>query len=112
MLYEMVFLEGLTEEEMYGDKAWWYILQRHIIIFATDEESFKGLLKLIGEDNPWFARFMEVADYLIDKPRQPVSLWKNVDESFLDLVVKMTNLDPSRRITARAALEHPWFRKD
>jgi serine/threonine protein kinase len=35
-----------------------------------------------------------------------------VEPEFRDLIVKMTNLDPTMRITARQALEHPWFKED
>jgi serine/threonine protein kinase len=28
---------------------------------------------------------------------------------FMDLVSKMTHLNPREHITAREALEHPWF---
>lgn len=31
--------------------------------------------------------------------------------SFLDLLQKIFIYDPAKRITARQALEHPWFRE-
>jgi serine/threonine protein kinase len=44
-----------------------------------------------------------------DFPRAPFSLWKDIDPEFKDLVGKMTNIDPERRITAHEALSHRWF---
>lgn len=34
---------------------------------------------------------------------------KNFDERALDLLIQMTHLEPSRRISAQAALRHPYF---
>ena len=43
-------------------------------------------------------------------PYKPFSKWPDiVDPSFRDLVLRLTNLDPVKRITAREALEHPWL---
>ncbi|KAL8354447.1 hypothetical protein RB601_004035 [Gaeumannomyces tritici] len=46
----------------------------------------------------------------------PISQWKVVapptpymEPQFVDLVSRMTCMTPSRRITAREALQHPWF---
>jgi len=46
-------------------------------------------------------------DYI---PYKSFSDWPDVnDAAFKDLIQGMTNLDPAKRITARQALEHPWF---
>ncbi|KAK4246834.1 kinase-like protein [Corynascus novoguineensis] len=92
MLNDMIF--RVSDEGLGGDDAWWHILRRHISYFG-DEDCFKGLLQHIGEDN---------------RPRKPFAMWHYVDAELRDLVMKMTNLDPARRIIAREALEHPWFR--
>jgi serine/threonine protein kinase len=42
-------------------------------------------------------------------PRAPFALWEGIDPAFKDLVGKMTNIDPKRRITAHEALSHQWF---
>jgi serine/threonine protein kinase len=58
-----------------------------------------------------FERLVDLAgDFNSEKPRKPFSLWHYVGVDFKDLVTKKTNLDPAKRITAREALEHPWFR--
>jgi serine/threonine protein kinase len=43
---------------------------------------------------------------LIDYPRD---LWQTVSSEAQDLVQKLTARKPSERLTAEAALEHPWF---
>ena len=110
MVNRMVFYSGLTDEQVNGDDAWWHILRRHISLFGTDTESLQGLVRHVGEDSLWFDRFADLASSFSDKePRTPFAGWMYLDESFRDLVGKMTNLDPARRITAQEALAHPWF---
>lgn len=109
MLNDMIFL--VSKEEPNSEDAWRYILRRHVSFFA-DEDGFRGLLCHVGEDNPFFERLITVAgDFDSRNPRKPFVLWHYVDADFRDLVSKMTNLDPAKRITAREALEHPWFTK-
>ncbi|KFY50734.1 hypothetical protein V496_09209 [Pseudogymnoascus sp. VKM F-4515 (FW-2607)] len=50
-----------------------------------------------------------IPEFTTTDPRKPFSMWEEVDEEFRDVVTKMTSLDPARRITAKEALEHPWF---
>ncbi|EER39169.1 conserved hypothetical protein [Histoplasma capsulatum H143] len=107
MLNEMVF--RVSDCELYASDSWRYVLQRHISYFA-DEQGLIGLLKHIGEDNPFHGRLIALAgDFNSGNPRMPFEAWEPVDPEFRDLVGKMTNLDPTRRITARQALEHSWF---
>ena len=107
MLNKMVF--RVNNEEAADPDSWKYILPRHISHFAT-EEGLKGLLRWIGEDNLFFRRLVELAGtFGPDKPREPFEKWHWVDGSFRDLVGQITDLDPARRITAKTALEHPWF---
>ncbi|KAK4042852.1 kinase-like domain-containing protein [Parachaetomium inaequale] len=98
-----------SDEELDGDMAWWHILRLHISYFA-DEEGFRGLLKHVGQENPFFDRLIALAgDFDAEKLRKPFALWHYVDAGFRDLVGKMANLDPKKRITATEALQHPWF---
>ena len=109
MLNDMIF--QVCDEELNGSDAWWHILRRHISYFG-DEDGFKGLLRHIGDDNPFFERLIALAgDFDAERPRKPFALWHYVDVEFRDLILKMTNLDPARRITAREALKHSWFRQ-
>jgi serine/threonine protein kinase len=107
MLNDMIFYAG--DKELARDDAWWHVLRRHISFFA-DEEGFGGLLEHIGNDNPFFERLIALTGDFDDKnPRSPFIFWHYVDDKFRDLVAKMTNLNPVNRITAKEALEHPWF---
>ncbi|OHF04517.1 calcium/calmodulin dependent protein kinase [Colletotrichum orchidophilum] len=107
MLNDMIF--HVSPDELSDENVWRHILRRHISYFA-DETGFKGLLQHIGDDNPFFQRLIDLAgDFDADKPRKPFAMWHYVDVEFRDLIAKMTNLDPARRITAHGALEHPWF---
>ncbi|CEL05752.1 hypothetical protein ASPCAL06867 [Aspergillus calidoustus] len=109
MLNEMVF--RVLDNQLHASDTWRYVLQRHLSYFA-DEEGLAGLLKHIGEDNPFHERLIELAsDFTSENPRQPFGSWTYGESEFRDLVGKMTNLDPTRRITARQALEHPWFKQ-
>lgn len=109
MLNKMVF--RARDEELAAKDAWRHVLRRHISYFA-DMDGFGGLLSHIGEDNPFFNRLIDLTtDFDASKPRSPFALWHYVDEELRDLIGKMTNFDPARRITAHEALEHPWFSK-
>lgn len=68
------------------------------------------MLGHIGRENPFFDCLHGLAGEFGDaNPRRPLSMRRGLDTKFQDLIVKMTNLDPKRRITAREALQHPWF---
>lgn len=107
MLDDMVL--RASDDELGGDMAWWHVLRRHISYFR-DEEGFRGLLNHLGEENPFYERLIALAgDFDAERPRKPFQHWHYVDEGLRDLVGRMTNLDPKRRISAREALQHPWF---
>ncbi|KAH9885135.1 protein kinase-like domain-containing protein [Xylariomycetidae sp. FL2044] len=104
----MVFL--VPNDQLNAEDSWRYIFRRHISFFA-DQEGIDGLMKLIGEEDPFYDRIIEVAGTFStrDDGRTPFELRKDIDPVFQELVVKMTRLDPALRITAREALDHPWF---
>ncbi|KAI3321872.1 kinase-like protein [Xylariaceae sp. AK1471] len=87
------------------------ILSHHLSFFTSDEEDFRSFIAYHGgEDSPFIERIKELCKtFNEEKPRLPFSRWQQVDPQFRDLVCKMTCLDPLRRITARKALQHPWF---
>ncbi|KAH8767488.1 kinase-like domain-containing protein [Diaporthe sp. PMI_573] len=108
----MAFYNGLSDEQVNGTNAWWHILRRHISPFGTDVESFLGLVRHVcGEETGlWFDRLEDLINsFSEEEPRGPFARWMWLDEEFRDLVGKMTNLNPARRITAREALAHRWF---
>ncbi|KAF1955119.1 kinase domain-containing protein [Byssothecium circinans] len=86
-------------------------LQRQVSYFG-DKDGLNGLMKHVGDEEVncevlgmlWEDR---AADY---HPYKPFAEWAEVDdEEFRDVVLRMMNLDPTRRITARQALDHEWF---
>lgn len=86
-------------------------LERQVSYFA-DQDGFDGLLIHIEDDQVgchilpmlWEDR---AADY---HPYRPFKDWRDVeDDGFRNVVLQMMNLDPMKRITARQALDHPWF---
>lgn len=98
-------------EQLDSPDSWRYILRRQISYFG-DVEGLQGLVQHLGYDNPFSSRLVGLLDtFRGEDGRQPLSEWQYGDADFRDLVGKMTNLDPARRITAREALEHPWFGK-
>lgn len=87
-------------------------LQRQVS-YLGNRDGINGLMKHVGDVEAnlevlsllWDDRY---ADYL---PYRHFSGWSEVqDGAFRELVLRMMNLDPARRITAREALEHPWFK--
>ncbi|KPI44380.1 MAP kinase kinase kinase mkh1 [Cyphellophora attinorum] len=88
------------------------ILHRHLSYFAADTKDFEGFAASYGgDDNPCVLRFKQLLCYFNEiQPRYPFVGWQQVDAQFRDLVCRMTYMDPSRRITAREALGHPWLK--
>ncbi|KZF25497.1 kinase-like protein [Xylona heveae TC161] len=109
MFYKMVF--RVSNDQLHAQESWRYILRRHISYFA-DNDGLNGLLDHIGEENPFHKRLIELAgDFSPQDPRQPFEYWHFVDPDLRNLVGKMTSLDPTKRISAREALQHRWFSK-
>ncbi|KAL2839534.1 kinase-like domain-containing protein [Aspergillus pseudodeflectus] len=85
------------------------ILERQISYFA-DRKGLEGFMKYIGKEHPLSPMIELTWDGFHEgNPRKPFSKWENVHEDFRSLILAMTNFDPSKRITARQALEHKWF---
>lgn len=84
------------------------VLERQLSYFS-DLEGADGLIRYLG-DSPW-AQFiaMVASDFNENNPRRPFGMWQGVDPEFKDLVVRMMNVDPTRRLTAKEALAHKWF---
>lgn len=87
------------------------IIVKRLLSYFGDRDGLVGFLGHLNDDS---ARWRDlvlavIEEFTPDNPRHPFFLWHNVDETFRDLIVKMTSLDPVRRITAKDALKHPWF---
>ena len=107
MTKQVIF--AVTDEELKeGEDKLVLVLERQLSYFS-DLESLGGLLQYIG-DSPWAQIFIVVAEgFNKEFPRAPFALWRGIDPGFKDLVAKMTNIDPQRRVTAHEALSHRWF---
>ncbi|KAI9688239.1 MAG: hypothetical protein M1822_001745 [Bathelium mastoideum] len=87
-------------------------LQRQISYFG-DKDGINGLLTHVGDDEISFQLLSNAYDGKDDEDHgsKHFSTWPEVkDDVFKDLVLSMMNLDPKRRISAKQALEHPWFK--
>ncbi|KAK0741435.1 kinase-like domain-containing protein [Schizothecium vesticola] len=90
------------------------ILRRHLSFFAIEVEDFEGFIAYHGGDDNAFVKYLKslLCTFSAEDPRRPFGMWQQVDPQFRDLICKMTYMDPFRRITAREALQHPWFAED
>lgn len=84
---------------------------RHLSFFASEMEDFEGFIAYHGgDDNPFVKLLQELlCTFSEEEPRLPFGRWQQVVPQFRDLSCKMMCMDPSQRITAREALQHPWF---
>ena len=99
---------AVTHEELKGEDKLAIVLERQLS-YLSDLKSLGGLLQHLG-DSTWAQIFTVIAEgYNKEHHRAPFALWKDTDPEFKDLVGKMTNIDPKRRITGLEALSHRWF---
>lgn len=87
-------------------------LQRLVSYFG-DQEGLDGLKTHLG-DNETSLKDLNTLwgnRYKSSIPYKPFAEWPEVEDAvFKDLILRLMNLDPSKRITARATLEHAWFK--
>ncbi|KAF2493085.1 kinase-like protein [Lophium mytilinum] len=95
LIKRVIFAVG--DEELHaGEEKSANVLERQISYFS-DPEGFAGLLQHLGE-GLWVQIFTVIADGFNEEyPRMP------------DVIGRMMNMDPKRRLTAHEALAHPWF---
>ena len=86
-------------------------LQRQVSYFG-DRDGINGLLTHVGDDELSLQVLSDLYDSKDDDDHgyKHFSIWPEVeDDAFRDLVLSLMSLDPKKRITAKQALEHPWF---
>ncbi|KAF2815025.1 kinase-like protein [Mytilinidion resinicola] len=103
----VIFAVG-DDELNEGEDKLAIVLERQISYFC-DPEGFGGLLKHLGE-SPWVQIFTVIAEgFNEENSRLPFAQWSIVEPEARDLIGRMMNMDPNRRLTAHEALAHPWF---
>lgn len=101
---------AVAEEELEEGKVELLsIVLEHQISYLADQEGLDGLLEHLG-DSPWVNIFRVIRDgFGTENPRRPFALWGDVEADFNDLITRLTNFDPKKRMTAQEALAHKWF---
>lgn len=87
------------------------ILERQISTFA-EWKDFESFIDYLGKRHRYIPELRRMSNtFGTENPRRPFSLWKSdaLDPDFKDLIKKMTNFDPRKRVTAQEALNHVWF---
>jgi serine/threonine protein kinase len=102
-----------TKKKLLFKDRWRRALLRQISMCA-DNEAFKGFLEHIGSDHPFKTHLVQMNgafDEAHSYQRAPIATGNSLtlQPDAADLVAKMMNLDPARRITAREALGHGFF---
>lgn len=82
-----------------GDSEIDQIFKIFRLLGTPTEEEWPGVTELPNY-KPTFPKW---------KPKDISNEWSNMDEVALDLLSKMLTLDPLQRITAKKALDHPYF---
>ncbi|PYH94867.1 kinase-like protein [Aspergillus ellipticus CBS 707.79] len=104
---ELVF--RVTDDQLNADDSWRYLLRRHLSYFFGRRQPQRFPRTYWGRKSFLRALIGLVGTFGPEDPRQPLERWNYLEPDLRDLVGKMTNLDPAKRITAREALQHPWF---
>jgi serine/threonine protein kinase len=113
----MIFLTPGIFHACPQEQATDLILHLHLSYFCADMNDFYGFADYHGGAyNPFVRRLGSLLDtchYPRDgeTPKVPLRRWDpfRMDKQLRDLICQMTYMDPRRRITAREALQHPWF---
>lgn len=57
-----------------------------------------------GDSDAGILRKVKTGKYNFDD-----AVWMNISEKAKDLIKKMMEMDPTKRMSAEEALKHPWF---
>ena len=58
-----------------------------------------------GKDDREIIKRVKIGNYNVQGPE-----WRYISKDGVDLIRKLLTYDPARRITAEAALKHPWIK--
>ncbi|KAF9686564.1 hypothetical protein SADUNF_Sadunf02G0002300 [Salix dunnii] len=94
-----IFAELATKQPLFpGDSELQQLLHIFRLLGTPNEEMWPGVSNLMN----WH-------EYPQWKPQSLSSAVTNLDKDGLDLLVQMLQYDPSKRISAKKAMEHPYF---
>ncbi|KAF9890347.1 hypothetical protein FE257_006013 [Aspergillus nanangensis] len=81
------------------------------VSYFGDQEGMNGLLRHVGDDEINCHVLRMLWDERTDDhiPYISFSVWPDIDPAFRDLIGRLMNLDPAKRLTAPEVLRHPWF---
>ncbi|KAF2084341.1 kinase-like protein [Saccharata proteae CBS 121410] len=96
-----------------GEDAVIRAILEHQVSYFGDNDGVQGLYNQLDVGNPWGEIWADICrGFAHETPRmvrKPLSLMKDIDVEFKDLLGKLTHLDPTKRISAKEALAHTWF---
>eukprot|EP00347_Sterkiella_histriomuscorum_P014622 403360177 len=98
IFYEMAHKRPL----FYGDSEIGQIFKIFKIMGTPTDETWQG----IGELPEFKFTFPH---WKTDATQNLIKMSSNMDETAVDLLIKMVHLEPSKRISAKEALQHPYF---
>jgi serine/threonine protein kinase len=81
------------------------VLERQLSYFSG-LEGVQGLVGHLGQSLSAQLIAMVAADFNAENPRRPLSPWQDIGPDFKDLIVRVMNVNPTRRLTAEEALAH------
>ncbi|CEM13211.1 unnamed protein product [Vitrella brassicaformis CCMP3155] len=74
------------------------------------------LYMMLAGHPPYLGESEDATERLISSGKpirfEPAALWRDISPQCKDLILKLLNRNPSRRLTAFRALQHEWFRKN
>ena len=89
---------------------------RPLVAGTSEADQLDRIFRLLGTPSPQdFPGIVELPEYRADLPRYPpprgglTSPVPTLDPTGIDLLDKMLQYDPARRVTAQDALDHPFF---
>lgn len=90
------------------------LLRRPLFLGDSDIDMIHKIMQLLGTpDETVLSKLNDIAIHKIEIPNYPgqdlASIIPTTDMYLIDLIKKMLEIDPQKRISAKEALQHPYF---